>query len=158
MTNVEKKIDALMRYVTATSPEEHRAIRAELKTLMESPAEVFDLEGQICNLLLELGAPDHLVGHPYAIQAIKMFVEDRTYIDNITYLLYPTLAEKFDTTASRVERAIRHLIETTWTRGAYQVLTQYFGNTVSADKGKPTNGEFLARCANIIRTKQRRAS
>lgn len=158
MTTVEKKVDALMRYVTAATPEEHRAVSAELKSLMDTPPEAFDLEGEVCNLLLKLGSPDHLVGHPYAIQAIKLVVEDRTYIDNITYLLYPTLADKFDTTASRVERAIRHLIETTWTRGDYHVLNQYFGNTVSADKGKPTNGEFLARCANIIRTKQRRAS
>lgn len=158
MTTIEKKIDALMRYVTATTPDDRRSVSAELLALMDTPPEAFDLEGAVRNLLLKLGSPDHLVGHPYTVQAIKLVVEDRTYIDNITFLLYPTLAEMFDTTASRVERAIRHLIEVTWTRGDYEILNHYFGNTVSADKGKPTNGEFLARCANIIHVKQRHAS
>ena len=72
--------------------------------------------------------------------------------------LYPQLAVIFDTTASRVERAIRHLVEVTWARGDLEVLNRYFGNTVSADKGKPTNGEFIARMSNIVKQRLREAA
>ena len=113
---------------------------------------------EIRQFLLELGAPDHLVGHPYVVEAILMSLENRMYIDNITFGLYPQLAAKFDTTASRVERAIRHLIEVTWTRGDLDILNRYFGNTVSPDKGKPTNGEFIARMVNIVRQKIKEAA
>ena len=117
-----------------------------------------DPEYLIRELLLELGAPDHLVGHPYTVQAILLVVQDRTYIDSITFGLYPQLAAKFDTTAARVERAIRHLVEVTWTRGDWDVLGRYFGNTVSPDRGKPTNGEFIARLTNIVRQQMRQAA
>ena len=109
-------------------------------------------------ILLELGAPDHLLGHEYVVEGILLVANDRTYINNITFGLYPQLAVTFDTTASRVERAIRHLIEVTWTRGDLKVLNRYFGCTVSADKGKPTNGEFIARMANIVRQYLREAA
>ena len=92
------------------------------------------------------------------VQALLMVVENRTFIDNITFGLYPQLAVIFETTPSRVERAIRHLIEVTWTRGDWDVLNRYFGNTVSAEKGKPTNGEFLARLANVVKLRMREAA
>ena len=117
-----------------------------------------DPEYLIRELLLELGAPDHLVGHPYVVQAILLVVQDRTYIDSITFGLYPQLAARFDTTASRVERAIRHLVEVTWSRGDMDVLVRYFGNTVSPEKGKPTNGEFVARLANIVKLRMKEAA
>ena len=87
-----------------------------------------------------------------------MAVENRYYINNITFGLYPQIAAKFDTTASRVERGIRHLIEVTWIRGDMDVLCGYFGNTVSPDRGKPTNGEFIARLSNIVREQLRQAA
>lgn len=87
-----------------------------------------------------------------------MAVENRSYINNITFGLYPQLAAKFDTTASRVERAIRHLIEVTWTRGDMDVLCGYFGNTISADRGKPTNGEFIARLTNVVHQRMKEAA
>ena len=108
------------------------------------------VEEAVAKAALELGAPDHLVGHPYTVQAILLVVQDRTYIDSITFGLYPQLAAAFDTTAARVERAMRHLIEVTWTRGDLDVLDRYFGNTVSASKGKPTNGEFIALIADKL--------
>lgn len=80
------------------------------------------------------------------------------YIDNITFGLYPQLAAAFDTTAARVERAMRHLVEVTWTRGDVDVLNRYFGNTVSPDKGKPTNGEFIARITNIVKLRMKEAA
>lgn len=75
-----------------------------------------------------------------------------------TFGLYPQIAAKFDTTASRVERGIRHLIEVTWTRADMDILCGYFGNTVSPDRGKPANGEFIARIANVVRQRMREAA
>ena len=108
-------------------------------------------EYQIRRILLELGAPDHLAGHPYAVRAIELVIGNRLYINSITFGLYPQLAVEFDTTAARVERAIRHLIEVTWARGDLDTLEKYFGNTISASRGKPTNGEFIARLANVVK-------
>ena len=108
-------------------------------------------EYQIRRILLELGAPDHLAGHPYAVRAIELVIGNRLYINSITFGLYPQLAVEFDTTAARVERAIRHLIEVTWCRGDLDTLEKYFGNTISASRGKPTNGEFIARLANVVK-------
>lgn len=82
----------------------------------------------------------------------------RCYINTITFGLYSQIAAKFDTTASRVERGIRHLIEVTWTRADMDILCGYFGNTVSPDRGKPTNGEFIARIANVVRQQMREAA
>lgn len=82
----------------------------------------------------------------------------RCNINNITFGLYPQIAAKFDTTASRVERGIRHLIEVTWIRADMDILCGYFGNTVSPDRGKPTNSEFIARIANVVRQRMREAA
>ncbi|MBR4990285.1 MAG: sporulation initiation factor Spo0A C-terminal domain-containing protein [Oscillospiraceae bacterium] len=117
-----------------------------------------DPEQEIRRILLELGAPDHLVGHPYVIRAIQLVISDRLYINSITFGLYPQLAVEFDTTPARVERAIRHLIEVTWARGDLDILEKYFGNTVSASRGKPTNGEFIARVANVVKGRVDRAA
>lgn len=151
MRNLELQVDTLMRLCAAETPAEQAHLRKELRQLMERPQLTRrDPEYLIRQILLDLGAPDHLVGHPYVVEAVLMTVKDRSYINNITFILYPQLAAKFDTTASRVERAIRHLIEVTWTRGDMDVLCGYFGNTVSANRGKPTNGEFIARLSNVV--------
>jgi two-component system response regulator (stage 0 sporulation protein A) len=161
MRTLEMKVDALMRLCTAEEEGDRDRIRTEVRELLKNQRKycpIPDPEYLIRELLLELGAPDHLVGHPYTVQAILLVVQDRTYIDSITFGLYPQLAVMFDTTASRVERAIRHLIEVTWARGDWDTLNRYFGNTVSAEKGKPTNGEFIARTANIVRQRLREAA
>jgi len=161
MSILEMQVDALMRLCTAEKESERDRVREEVRKLLENRKAGragTDPEYLIRELLLELGSPDHLVGHPYVVQAILLVVQDRTYIDNITFGLYPQLAVMFDTTASRVERAIRHLIEVTWARGDWELLNRYFGNTVSAEKGKPTNGEFIARMANIIKQRLREAA
>ena len=85
------------------------------------------------------------------MRAIELVIGNRLYINSITFGLYPQLAVEFDTTAARVERAIRHLIEVTWCRGDLDTLEKYFGNTISASRGKPTNGEFIARLANVVK-------
>ena len=161
MSILEKQVDALMRLCTAEKESDRRLAREEIRRMLENRKlcnASCDPEYLIRELLLELGAPDHLVGHPYTVQAILLVVQDRTYIDSITFGLYPQLAVMFDTTASRVERAIRHLVEVTWARGDWEVLTRYFGNTVSAEKGKPTNGEFIARMSNVVKQRLREAA
>ena len=161
MSILEKQVDALMRLCMAEKESDRVLAREEVRRMLENRKQCrasADPEYLIRELLLELGAPDHLVGHPYTVQAILLVVQDRTYIDSITFGLYPQLAVIFDTTASRVERAIRHLVEVTWARGDWEVLNRYFGNTVSAEKGKPTNGEFIARMSNVVKQRLREAA
>ena len=159
MRNLELQVDTLMRLCTAETPSEAELARQTLRQLMSHPQLTKqDPEYLVRQILLEMGTPDHLVGHPYAVEAVLMAVENRYYINNITFGLYPQIAAKFDTTASRVERGIRHLIEVTWTRGDMDILCGFFGNTVSPDRGKPTNGEFIARLANIVQQQLRQAA
>lgn len=159
MEKLEKQMTALLRLCAAETEEERTVLRRELRRVLNGmDQENHDPERIIRQILLELGAPDHLVGHPYIIYAVMLVVEDGMYIHNITFGLYPQVAAKFDTTAARVERAIRNLIEVTWTRGDWEVLRRYFGNTISSDKGKPTNGEFIARIANVVKAKMREAA
>ncbi len=157
MNTLQKQVNALVRLCTAEKESERRKARGELSRLAGQEV-VNDPEILIRQILVELGAPDHLIGHPYTVYAILLVLEDRTYINSITFGLYPQVAAHFDTTASRVERGIRHLIEVTWTRGDLDVLNRYFGSTVDPRKGKPTNGEFVARIANIVRAELRQAA
>ena len=162
MTDMElltEKVNAIAAFVMADTPQERNEARIMCKEMQQrntSNRKALDADGIIRKVLLELGAPDHLTGHTYVVEAVLMAVENRYYINNITFGLYPQIAAKFDTTASRVERGIRHLIEVTWSRGDMDVLCSYFGNTVSADKGKPTNGEFIARLTNVVREQMKR--
>ena len=125
MDTLQMQVNTLMRLCTAQNEGERSALREDLRRMMTpgQPKET-NPEKMIRQILLELGAPDHLVGHPYMIQAILLVVENRTYIHNITFGLYPQVAAHFDTTAARVERALRHLIEVTWSRGDWEVLGQ----------------------------------
>ena len=161
MTALEKQVDALMRLCTACDEQSRKEAREEIRFLLQgrkvSPA-VIDPEYLTRQLLLELGAPDHLIGHPYTVRAVELVVSDQMYINNITFGLYPQLAAEFDTTPARVERAIRHMIEVTWSRGDLDILEKYFGNTISASRGKPTNGEFIARIANVVKQNLREAA
>ena len=160
MSTLEQQVNALMRLCTAEKESERVKIREELRRLIVSRAALSapDPEYLVRQLLLELGSPDHLLGHPYVVEAVLLVLSDQMYINNITFGLYPQLAVIFDTTASRVERAIRHLIEVTWARGDWDTLNRYFGNTVSAEKGKPTNGEFIARMSNVVKQRLREAA
>lgn len=151
MRNLEWQVDTLLRLCSAQTPSEQAQARQALRLLVErSAAPAMDPEYLVRQILLELGTPDHLVGHPFVVEAVLMSVENRYYINNVTFGLYPQIAAKFDTTATRVERGIRHLIEVTWLRGDMDTLTRYFGNTIDPDRGKPTNGEFIARLANVV--------
>ena len=109
------------------------------------------LEASITEIIHEVGVPAHIKGYQYIREAIMLAVDDMEVINSVTKQLYPTLAKKFKTTPSRVERAIRHAIEVAWSRGEMDVNNQMFGNTISATKGKPTNSEFIAMIADKLR-------
>lgn len=110
-----------------------------------------DLETKVTELIHEVGIPAHIKGYHYLRDAIIMVVQDIDTINAITKVLYPTVAKKNHTTASRVERAIRHAIEVSWNRGRIETLDELFGYTISDGKGKPTNSEFIALIADTIR-------
>ena len=118
-------------------------------------AAVHDLEKDVTEIIHEIGVPAHIKGYQYLREAIMMAVEDVEMLNSITKILYPTIAEKFKTTPSRVERAIRHGIEVAWSRGRSETLESLFGYTISAGKGKPTNSEFIALIADRIRLQYR---
>ena len=110
-----------------------------------------DLEQDVTNMIHEIGVPAHIKGYQYLREAIMMSVEDPSMISSITKILYPTIAKRFQTTPSRVERAIRHAIEVAWSRGRMETLDALFGYTIDTGKGKPTNSEFIALIADRIR-------
>lgn len=109
------------------------------------------LEHVVTGILLEIGVPAHIKGYAFMREAIIITVKNPDIINAITKELYPTIASTFRTTPSRVERAIRHAIEVAWDRGDLETLQKYFGFTVSPNKGKPTNSEFVALIADKIR-------
>ena len=109
------------------------------------------LEERVTKVMHELGVPAHIKGYQYMREAIMLVVKDASLVNSITKLLYPQIAKTFYTSASRVERAIRHAIEVAWERGDTDVIQSWFGYTVSAQKGKPTNSEFIALVADQIR-------
>ena len=114
-----------------------------------------DLEQDVTDMIHEIGVPAHIKGYQYLREAIMMAVEDIDMLNSITKVLYPTIAKKFQTTPSRVERAIRHAIEVAWSRGRMETLDALFGYTVNTGKGKPTNSEFIALIADRIRLQYR---
>ena len=111
------------------------------------------LEADITNIIHEIGVPAHIKGYHYLREAILMVVKDMDLLGGITKELYPMIAEKFNTTPSRVERAIRHAIEVAWNRGRVETINKIFGYTIHDEKGKPTNGEFIAMIADRMRIK-----
>ena len=110
-----------------------------------------NLEALVTNVIHEVGVPAHIKGYQYLREAIMMVVNDIDVINQITKSLYPKIANKYNTTPSRVERAIRHAIEVAWGRGEQKAVESIFGYTISASKGKPTNSEFIAMIADKLR-------
>ena len=114
-----------------------------------------DLETEITNIIHEIGVPAHIKGYMYLREAITMVVNDMELLSAVTKELYPSIAKKYKTTASRVERAIRHAIEVAWGRGQIEAINKLFGYTVHNDKGKPTNSEFIAIIADKLKLKNK---
>lgn len=117
-----------------------------------------NLEADVTEIIHEIGVPAHIKGYQYLRDAIIMSVNDMDMLNSITKVLYPTIAKKYQTTSSRVERAIRHAIEVAWSRGKMDTIDELFGYTVSTGKGKPTNSEFIALIADKIRLEYKNRS
>lgn len=114
-----------------------------------------DLEAQVTKIIHQIGVPAHIKGYQYLRTAIVMAINDADIINAVTKILYPSVAKKYATTSSRVERAIRHAIEVAWDRGDIDTLNAYFGYTIHNSRGKPTNSEFIAMIADNLRLTNR---
>ncbi len=127
---------------------EHRAVTGRVPANGSSAS---DLEAQVTKIIHRIGVPAHIKGYQYLRTAIMMTIEDNEIINSVTKILYPSVAKKYATTSSRVERAIRHAIEVAWERGDIDTLNSYFGYTIQNTRGKPTNSEFIAMIADNLR-------
>ncbi len=129
-------------------PRAHADIQMTRSDFVKNPG---NIETEITNIIHEIGVPAHIKGYLYLREAIKMVIENVELLGAVTKELYPSIAKKFNTTPSRVERAIRHAIEVAWSRGKVDTINQLFGYTVHNTKGKPTNSEFIAMIADKLR-------
>ncbi len=146
LRDLMSKMAALLDYMLSEGSENSKPI-----VVVETQTEVQDLEVVVTGFIHEMGVPAHIKGYGYLRDAIIMVVEDPEMINSITKILYPAIAKKYQTTPSRVERAIRHAIEVAWSRGKMETLYSTFGYTINLSKGKPTNSEFIALIADKIR-------
>ncbi|ACA60117.1 sporulation transcription factor Spo0A [Candidatus Desulforudis audaxviator] len=110
-----------------------------------------NMDVAVTNIIHEMGVPAHIKGYHYLRDAILMVIEEISLLGAVTKELYPMIAQKYNTTASRVERAIRHAIELAWDRGNVEMMNKFFGYTINLERGKPTNSEFIAMIADKLR-------
>jgi len=125
------------------------------KTINKSQPVHVDMIAQITNIMHEIGVPAHIKGYMFLREAINMLVNNINLLSAVTKELYPLIGEKFNTTPSRVERAMRHAIDVAWTRGEVETINKIFGYTIRNDKGRPTNSEFIAMVADKLRLQNR---
>lgn len=115
------------------------------------PVRSRNLEYEVTNIIHQMGVPAHIKGYQYLRDAILFVVEEVSLLGAITKELYPMISQKYLTTPSRVERAIRHAIELAWDRGNVEMMSKFFGYTINVERGKPTNSEFIAMVADKLR-------
>lgn len=152
---LEKRIRQLSKKEFASTKREDQQYKLRHASLRKEFTYENDLEIEITNLIHEIGVPAHIKGYQYIRDAISIVVADRDILSAVTKELYPMIAEKNNTTPSRVERAIRHAIEVAWNRGRIETIDALFGYTVQHDKGKPTNSEFIAIIADKLRLERK---
>ena len=149
----------LLKPVNVTSLSEHiQSITAARRrdvpaSAMQAVEKGPDIESQVTQIIHQIGVPAHIKGYQYLRTAILLTIKDSDIINSVTKVLYPSVAKKYATTTSRVERAIRHAIEVAWDRGDVDTLNSYFGYTIQNNRGKPTNSEFIAMIADNLRLK-----
>ena len=134
------KLDSLVKRL--------KEVKNGVKTQTESQKATKELDEKISNIFITVGIPAHIKGYQFLREAIKMAIAEPEVINSITKKLYPNIAQKFDTSSSKVERAIRHAIEVAWNRGKIENINSLFGVKVYSDNEKPTNGEFIALVAD----------
>lgn len=135
------EVDSLLSYIEHITP----------SGVTDFGEDKVHMEMVVTDIIHTIGIPAHIKGYHYLREAIMLAINDSEMLESVTKLLYPTVARKFDTSASRVERAIRHAIETAWDRGDVDVLNKMFGYTINGGKGKPTNSEFIALITDNLR-------
>lgn len=145
LNTVKIKLLEMIAFEEETAEANQETNNPELK---ESPNNILD---KTTDIMHEIGIPPHLKGYDYIREAAIISIADIEKLYGVTKILYPTIAKKYNSTASRVERAIRHAIEVAWERGNQQAVEKIFGYTISANKGKPTNSEFIAMIADKIK-------
>ncbi len=150
MSVLEEKVDTLMRYCVADTAKLRQHYQGDLQAMLGNLSGD-DLAGRIDRVLSDLGVPDHLLGYRYVHMAIARAAEEPEVIYGLTGVLYPAVARRYGTTAPLVERAIRHAVESGWSRCDALMREFYFGGKIRPGKQKPTNAEFIARIANIVR-------
>ena len=150
LISTNKAFQIMITVPSGSEEEEIKITDAKVQT-----GAVRDLEKDVTDMIHEIGVPAHIKGYQYLREAIMMSVQDVEMLGSITKVLYPTIAKKYQTTPSRVERAIRHAIEVAWSRGRMETLDALFGYTINTGKGKPTNSEFIALIADKIRLQYR---
>ena len=143
----------LIEYVDSMLKNRNRKPSETLPAKTEQVDNIPDIEAQVTRIIHQIGVPAHIKGYQYLRTAILLTVKDSDIINSVTKVLYPSVAKKYQTTTSRVERAIRHAIEVAWDRGDVDTLNSYFGYTIQNNRGKPTNSEFIAMIADNLRLK-----
>lgn len=141
-------VESLCKHITSLA----RSRDGEVQTQNESD-NTPDMEAQVTKIIHQIGVPAHIKGYQYLRTAILLTISDNDIINSVTKILYPSVAKQYQTTTSRVERAIRHAIEVAWDRGDVDTLNSYFGYTIQNNRGKPTNSEFIAMIADNLRLK-----
>ena len=147
--DIKKLVDRLITLVSEKSVDELKITQSTVIAQKEIAKST--LEAKVTKMIHDIGVPAHIKGYQFVREAILMAIEDEEIINAVTKSLYPGLADKFNTTPSRVERAIRHAIEVAWNRGQIEIHDKIFGYTVNSNKGKPTNSEFIAMIADRLR-------
>lgn len=150
-------VNRLLRAITDAGERSSSPVGINLENAFKETPERQDLECIVTDIIHQIGIPAHIKGYHFLRYAIMLSVENTEMINCITKLLYPSVAAKFKTTSSRVERAIRHAIELAWDRGDVDVLNAYFGYTIRNTKGKPTNSEFIALISDKLRLQMKTA-
>ncbi len=170
-TNVYMEVNRAGAMLCLPKPVDYRALTAGVETICKNRVQADereraqttaaqhtgreepDMEAQVTRVIHQIGVPAHIKGYQYLRTAILMTIADNDIINSVTKVLYPSVAKKYQTTTSRVERAIRHAIEVAWDRGDLDTLNAYFGYTIQNSRGKPTNSEFIAMIADNMRLK-----
>ena len=150
MSTLEQKVDTLMRYCVAESEQLRRHYHVDLQTMLGA-ARKTDTKSAVNRALSDLGIPDHLLGYAYLQCAIALVVESPDAAYCVTGFVYPGVAARYGTTAALVERAIRHAVESGWNRCDSAMRELYFGSKIKPGRQRPTNAEFIARIANVVR-------
>ncbi|BCB04675.1 sporulation transcription factor Spo0A [Bacillus sp. KH172YL63] len=144
-------MENLVSHIRQVSGKSNSIIKKPSSSRMNTEQKPRNLDASITSIIHEIGVPAHIKGYLYLREAISMVYNDIELLGSITKVLYPDIAKKYNTTASRVERAIRHAIEVAWSRGNIDSISSLFGYTVSMSKAKPTNSEFIAMVADKLR-------